>query len=207
MYSFIEVLDKLEVLRGYDILSTSNKLEIELIYRYVFGKNFVKTSCNDCYHDAVIEMYLHLKKTGKMKEKSSYMLKNGTIIQAEFGSNTMYTNSNITDEAAENYLADNPEGIIYFASVPADWENRVKKRMVKRESIDNSLLEIIIESLDSGVSEESIQIELSSYIINGRKVTEKQLKNHISKAKESLELKKSNSTFLISEKKGTEVLE
>ena len=40
-----------------------------------------------------------------MKEKCNYILKNGVLLQPEFGSNKMYTNDNLTDEVAEKYLA------------------------------------------------------------------------------------------------------
>ena len=56
-----------------------------------------------------------------MKEKSSYALKNGVLLQVGFGSSEMYTNNNLTDEAAERYLAENPKGIVFFASTPSDW--------------------------------------------------------------------------------------
>lgn len=43
----LKVVGKLEELRERDVLSSSDKLDIELMYRDVFGRNFVKTSCND----------------------------------------------------------------------------------------------------------------------------------------------------------------
>lgn len=49
-----------------------------------------------------------------MKEKSSYALKNGVLLQVGFGSSEMYTNNNLTDEAAERYLAENPKGIVFL---------------------------------------------------------------------------------------------
>lgn len=180
----------MEELRECKTLSSSNKLDIELMYREVLGKEFIKTSCNDCYHDAVIEMYIHLKKTGKMKDKSNYILKNGVVLQKEFGSGDMYTNANITDEVAENYLADNPKGIMFFSGYPADWENKVRRRSLKRESIDDELIATIIESIDSGVSEESLIKELTNYEIGGRKISEKQLNNHLSKAKDMIAKRK-----------------
>nr|DAJ84902.1 MAG TPA: hypothetical protein [Caudoviricetes sp.] len=186
----LKVVGKLEELRECKTLSSSNKLDIELMYREVLGKEFIKTSCNDCYHDAVIEMYIHLKKTGKMKDKSNYILKNGVVLQKEFGSGDMYTNANITDEVAENYLADNPKGIMFFSGYPADWENKVRRRSLKRESIDDELIATIIESIDSGVSEESLINELTNYEIGGRKISEKQLNNHLSKAKDMIAKRK-----------------
>lgn len=186
----LKVVGKLEELREREVLSSSDKLDIELMYRDVFGRNFVKTSCNDCYHDAVIEMYIYLKKTGKMKEKSNYILKNGVVLQKEFGSGEMYTNENITDEVAENYLSDNPKGIMFFAGYPADWENKVRKRVLKRESISDELIAIIVEAFDSEVSEESLMAELANYELGGRKITEKQLNNHLSKAKDIIAKRK-----------------
>ena len=125
-----------------------------------------------------------------MKDKSNYILKNGVVLQKEFGSGDMYTNANITDEVAENYLADNPKGIMFFSGYPADWENKVRRRSLKRESIDDELIATIIESIDSGVSEESLINELTNYEIGGRKISEKQLNNHLSKAKDMIAKRK-----------------
>lgn len=179
-----EVVSKLEVLRGHTALSTSNKSEVELMYRQVLNKDFVKTSCNDCYHDAIIEMYLYLKRTGNMKQKSNYTLKNGVLLQAEFGSNTMYTNANLTDEVAENYLAKNPKGEILFASLPTDWEDRVKKRISPEIEMNEELINTLIETLKSGATLTSIKESFKSYAINGKKVTAKVLDTHLKAAKE-----------------------
>lgn len=56
-----------------------------------------------------------------MKEKSNYALKNGVLLQVGFGSSEMYTNDNLTDEAAERFLAENPKGIVLFALTPSNW--------------------------------------------------------------------------------------
>lgn len=125
-----------------------------------------------------------------MKEKSNYILKNGVVLQKEFGSGDMYTNANITDEVAENYLADNPKGIMFFSGYPADWENKVRRRTLKRESISDELIAIIVEALDGGVSEDSLMDELATYELGGRKITEKQLNNHLSKAKDIIAKRK-----------------
>lgn len=104
----LEMVDKLKRLGDKVSLSSSDKSDIELMFHEVLGRTFTKTSCGDCYRDAVIEMYSYLKRYGKMKEKSSYALKNGVLLQVGFGSSEMYTNNNLTDEAAERYLAENP---------------------------------------------------------------------------------------------------
>lgn len=109
------------------------KAEIERMYTDVLDKVFVRTSCNDCYKDAVYEMYSYLRKNGKMKEKTKYKLKNGTLLQMEFGSGEFYTNANLTDEVAEKYLAKYPERICYFAIYPDDWKERINPSKPKKK--------------------------------------------------------------------------
>lgn len=109
------------------------KAEIERMYTDILDKTFVKTSCNDCYKDAVYEMYAYLKKNGKMRDKTIYKLKNGTLLQMEFGSGEFYTNANLTDEVAEKYLAKYPERINYFAIFPDDWQKRIKSKNKKKK--------------------------------------------------------------------------
>ena len=113
---------------GIKKYSPIEKEEIESLYPEVLGKKFVKTSCNDCYKDAVFEMYAYLKKNGKMKEKTIYRLKNGALLQMGFGSGEFYTNINLTDEAAERFLAIHPEKVNLFSVIPDDWKERVEKR-------------------------------------------------------------------------------
>ena len=72
-----EVVDKLKELGDLPSYSSSDKSEIERLYKEVLGKEFTKTSCNDCYRDAVIEMTVYIKKNNRMKEKCNYILKNG----------------------------------------------------------------------------------------------------------------------------------
>lgn len=179
-----EVVNRLEVLRGQTALSTSDKSDIELMYQDVLGKQFRKTSCNDCYRDAVIEMYLYLKRTGNMKEKSNYTLKNGVLLQTEFGSNTMYTNANLTDEVAENYLGKNPKGAIFFASMPTDWEERVQKRINPEAELNEELTNTLVEALNSGVTLASIRETFKGYMIDDKKITAKVLEAHLKAAKE-----------------------
>ena len=59
-----EVKKIIEKLRGrFDSpYSTSDKSSIEGLYYEVLGKTFRPTSCQQCYHDAVIEIYCYIKK-------------------------------------------------------------------------------------------------------------------------------------------------
>lgn len=131
-----DVFSRLKEFGKAKAFSASDKDEIEILYHEVLGKTFVKTSCNDCYKDAVFEMYAYLKKNGKMKEKTVYRLKNGVLLQMGFGSGEFYTNANLTDEAAEKYLSAHPENINFFAVYPDDWKQRIKARTVRKTKKD-----------------------------------------------------------------------
>lgn len=180
----IEVVDRLKELGSVASLSSSDKAEIENLYTIVLDKKFVRTSCSDCYKDAVIEMIVYLKKNGKMKEKSDYGLKNGVVLQMEFGSSEMYTNANLTDEIAEKYLERYPDNIKYFSKKPDDWKERINKRKEDKDKvvIDDELVSLMVESMKDGVTSKSIQEEFKSYKISGKTITKKSLTAHVNKA-------------------------
>ena len=184
----LEVVDKLKELGGKTSLSLSDKQDIESLYKEVLDKTFVKTSCSDCYRDAVIEMSVYLNKNGCMKEKSNYGLKNGVLLQMSFGDSKFYTNANLTDEAAETYLGKYPGNANYFSKLPKDWKERVEKRLKPKETEYNQvLLDTLVESLKDGVSKEAVVESFKGYQINGKKVTKKLLTAHVSKALDLLE--------------------
>lgn len=162
----IDVVNRLKELGSIASLSSSDKAEIESLYALVLDKKFVRTSCSDCYHDAVIEMSVYLNKNGKMKEKSEYGLKNGVLLQMGFGSAEMYTNANLTDEVAEKYLAKYPDNIKYFSKKP------------------DELVSLMVESMKDGVTSKSIQEEFKGYKISGKTITKKSLTAHVNKALE-----------------------
>ena len=182
----IEVVNRLKELGSIASLSSSDKAEIESLYALVLDKKFVRTSCSDCYHDAVIEMSVYLNKNGKMKEKSEYGLKNGVVLQMEFGSSEMYTNANLTDEIAEKYLERYPDNIKYFSKKSDDWKERINKRKEDKDKvvIDDELVSLMVESMKDGVTSKSIQEEFKSYKISGKTITKKSLTAHVNKALE-----------------------
>lgn len=133
-----EAISRIAELRGRVTsgLSSMEKAEVARLYGEVLGKEFRQTSCRDCYRDACIEMELYLRKNGAMKEKSRYVLLNGVIIR-EFGTGKVYSNANLTDKVAEDYLRQYPAQVKMFAAYPDDWVKRVnkstKKRVVKKK--------------------------------------------------------------------------
>lgn len=187
-----EVVNRMKELGSKASLSSSDKSEIERYYHEALGKTFHKTSCSDCYHDAAIEIYLYLKRNGKMKEKSNYGLKNGILLQPEFGSSNFYTNANLTDEVAEKYLAKHPSNIKLFSVYPEDWEERVQNRINPAPVINKELVSELVAALKvEGATDKIVKDSFKTYQIDGKKVTAKVLDAHIKEAKAQLEAEKS----------------
>lgn len=116
-----EVNKIIEDLKGhFDApFSSSDKSTIENIYYEVIGRTFVATSCQQCYHDGLIEIYHYIKKYGKMAEKLNYRLKAGVIINCPaFMDGKVFSNDNLTDEVAEKYLKQFPDNVELFQKVP-----------------------------------------------------------------------------------------
>jgi len=96
-----------------------DKSSIEKLYDEVLGKTFVPTTCQQCYHDALIEIYLHLKNTNKMPNDLNYRLKAGAIINCpDFKSGKIFTNDNLTDKIAASYLKKYPNAADLFQKLP-----------------------------------------------------------------------------------------
>lgn len=114
--------------------SSSDKAHIVRLYWEVLGKEFKPTSCQQCYHDALIEVYLYLKKYNKMKEKCNYRMRAGFIISCpRFENGKIYTNDNLTDEVAEEYLAQFPKNVEMFQQLPKGFSiKKVQEKVAKR---------------------------------------------------------------------------
>lgn len=106
-------------------LTIEDKQFIEQTYLEVTGRPLHRTSCHDCYADAVIEIKYQLKK-GQMK----YQLKNGVILH-QHGTGKVFSNVNLTDVDAQAHLAEHPSDICFFAQFPSDWN---KKSVVAKEA-------------------------------------------------------------------------
>ena len=184
-----EVVKRMQELGSKASLSSSERSEIEHCYYEALGKTFHKTSCGDCYRDAAIEIYLYLKRNGRMKEKSNYALKNGILLQPEFGNSSFYTNANLTDEVAEKYLAKHPENINMFSVYPNDWEERVKERVAPSSDINDKLVAELMEALKvEDATDKTVKEAFKTYQLGGKKMTAKVLDAHIKEAKARIEV-------------------
>ena len=99
----------------------SDKAVIETLYFEVTRKRFVPTTCQQCYHDALIEIYLKLKKEKAMPKTCNYAMKAGFIISCpDFYHGKIFTNENLTDKVAHEYLTKYPHMESYFQNIPSD---------------------------------------------------------------------------------------
>jgi len=120
-----EALVILEELRGHGNapFSLEQKQLIEELYPQVMGRYFKKTSCRRCYHDAVIEMTVRLRRTRKMEvtKKCNYHMRAGFIINSPLiDDGKIYTNANLTDDVAAKYLEMFPGKRDMFDVVPEE---------------------------------------------------------------------------------------
>lgn len=119
--SYEEAISKSNDLRTrFDApFSNIDKSTIVELYGEVLGKQFHPTSCQQCYHDALIEIVLYLRKEKRMAEKCNYRLRAGYILNSpHFRGGKIYTNDNLTDEVAEEYLSMFPDNRSMFQALP-----------------------------------------------------------------------------------------
>ena len=126
-----EMLSLMRDWANLDEFDESQKSVIESLHKEVLGRGFVRTSCHNCYKDACIIIYNHLKKNLPMANERTYRLKAGALIQEEFGSQTFYVDSTLTDKVAVRLLRANPQLIGLFASYPEDWMEQIKTKTKK----------------------------------------------------------------------------
>ena len=99
----------------------TDKAVIETLYLEVTRKRFVPTTCQQCYHDALIEIYLKLKKEKAMPKTCNYAMKAGFIISCpDFYQGKIFTNENLTDKVAHEYLTKYPHMESYFQKIPSE---------------------------------------------------------------------------------------
>ena len=101
--------------------NSTGKDVVEKLYYNVFGKTFTPTSCQQCYHDALVEISYYLKNGGTMAEEKKFKLRAGAIINCpNFYNGKVFSNENLTDKVAEEYLKAFPEQREMFEELPEE---------------------------------------------------------------------------------------
>lgn len=139
--------------------STAETLAIEQAYRAVFGRAIRDCNCPNRHRDAVIELRIFIKNHATM-EKSTYKLKAGVVIQPS-GTSEVYTNDNLTDEIAEQFLKERPgaRGLFAVAPEPGDAVKGPENEKEAATTAENESLRAEVESLK--VENESLKAELA----------------------------------------------
>ena len=124
-----DAMTLLEGLRAHlnGAFSPEEKAQIAELHQVVFDRPFVKTKCNDCYRDAVIRMYLQIKKNGTMISELQYRLRAGYLINSPlFHGGKVYSNANLTNEVAEEFLQMFPMASVNFDRIPEKTETKAE---------------------------------------------------------------------------------
>lgn len=105
-------------------LSASDKKQIQDTYLELFHTE-MRGSCDNCYHDALIEIYIKLKPMG------NFILKSGVVIVYTDGK--IYTNMNLTDSVASWFLKQEERNRNLFVKIKES--NKVISEITESASI------------------------------------------------------------------------
>lgn len=139
--------------------STSEKATIEEIYFAVFGRSIPNCNCPNRHRDAVIELRIFIKNHSTM-EKKKYVLKAGVVIQPS-GTSEVYTNDNLTDAVAEQFLKERPgaRGLFEVIPEPGNAGKGPENEKEAATMAENDALRAEVESLKA--ENESLKVELA----------------------------------------------
>ena len=95
------------------------KGRIQRLYTEVCRKQLRKCKCKNVLEDALVEIYLTLKryKNDMNAFNSKARLVNGVVLHVGA---KVYTNANLTDDVARQFLAQFPQRKDWFASLPEE---------------------------------------------------------------------------------------
>lgn len=137
--------------------SSSDRLLLDSIHRLLFGNEITNTGCSDCYRDAYVIIFNHLKKSKTMPEKPNYVLKAGALIHPA-GTSKFYVNP-IPDEVAEEHLSKYPGEVNKFAHLPTDWEDRVAAFKARQQALAKKKAEETKNEVPATSAEDTEKIE------------------------------------------------
>lgn len=101
---------------------------ISAAYLQIFKRQVVRT-CGNCLGDALAELvafYCKDKERMKEQQECTYQLRAGMLIRMNFGDNVYYSNANLTDKVAEEYILANPSRLSDFAKYPASIVKKIE---------------------------------------------------------------------------------
>lgn len=102
------------------------RADVADLYEAVTGKQLRKCNCKDILEDALIEIYSRLKKTEQM---ANARLVKGVVLWHQ---GKPYTNANLTDKVAREFLAAFPVRKDWFAVLPPAEMEKTEKTETKK---------------------------------------------------------------------------
>lgn len=103
---------------------------LERVNYTLFKKGISNKGCQDCYRDAFVIIRKTIKDMAELPQKSAYMLKAGVLLH-KFGTSDFYI-LEMSEEAAENWLHENPDDITKFQRYPEDYKERIAARFASQ---------------------------------------------------------------------------
>lgn len=110
-------LSHLRVLADGGETPSNFRARLEALYWAVCRKTLRKCNCKDVIPDALAEIYFKLKTINDNDMATKARLVNGVVLQLK---GNHYTNANITDKVAREFLAEFPQRKDWFATLPAE---------------------------------------------------------------------------------------
>lgn len=113
---FQEIKDKVKDLESkIEKLSKEDKELINEMYQELFNTSVKNCNCRNVYVDSFFQIRKYMKENDK---KRTFFLKNGVLVHWNGG---IYSNLNLTDEVATDYLKKYPSNTQDFSKYPADF--------------------------------------------------------------------------------------
>jgi hypothetical protein len=125
----LQTLSEMSERAKTNTLTQKDKMYIKNIHSIVLRKEFVDKNCGECYKEAFANIFNFLKKNFIMTT-SNYKLKRGVVAQSGTMSAT-FTNENITDELANQFISENPQRLNFFEFYPKKWDRNAIKLGLK----------------------------------------------------------------------------
>lgn len=110
--------------------SKEEAARIEAAFLLVFKKRVVR-SCGNCIGDALAQLWrLYRTNPEQMKKQVEcrYRLKAGALIRLNFGDREVYSNENLTDDIARQYILAKPSRLGQFQQYPSSIKRRIREQ-------------------------------------------------------------------------------
>lgn len=108
-------------------LSSLDKKFIDSNYERILYKRFNNRGCGQCYKDAFIEIYIHVKKYG-VKDMGQFILKREIV---RHFNGVSFSRSTISDDIAIEFLRQYPQRIADFESYPDNWKSMLAEKVTE----------------------------------------------------------------------------